>query len=441
LNTSFHYTAGAGYYEQYKDNDSFEDYGLQPIVTNMPFMLINGDTLFTPGGKIEYTDLIRRKHLANHFTGATWSLNHSLHRLQSTIGGSFSTYHGNHFGKIIWAEFASNSSIDYEWYRSKAVKNDMNVYLKNEFAFNSQLSLWLDLQFRHINYSMDGMDDDMRNITQKHNFNFFNPKTGFTYKISNLQSLYASVAIANREPNRDNFVDANPSQPAPERELLIDFESGYSLNTDAYNVSATAFYMLYKDQLVLTGAINDVGAPVMINVPDSYRTGVEISASFRPLSFVTIEPALSLSRNKIKTFTEYIDNWDSTAQTEILHKNTDLAFAPSMVAGNKLSIKAGKHLDASLISKYVSEQFIDNTGDASHKLDSYFVNNILIRYSIQPKWCNQLDFSVMLNNIFNAEYESNAWVYSYIYEGRKQQYEGYFPQAGFNFMAGINVKL
>jgi iron complex outermembrane receptor protein len=440
MNAAVHHTLGAGYYEQYRESDDLADYGIDPVRTNMPYYVIGSDTILTPDSTISTSDLIRQKKLDNTFTGLTWSLNYRTDRLQSSFGGSWNTYTGNHFGTVIWSQFTASSEINHEWYRSQALKNDLNIFAKTEYALTSKLNTWVDLQYRSIYYKIDGIDDDQRDISQNHTYNFFNPKAGVSYQLSAKQSIYASFSVANREPNRDNFVDSDPAKPVPQPERLYDLEAGYSFNTSIVALSANAYYMLYQDQLVLTGAINDVGAPVMINVPSSYRAGVELSAKVLLTDNLKWEPSVTMSRNKIKSFTEYIDDWDTWGQTAVNHTNTDLAFSPSVIANSSLNWMIFKGFNLNLMSKYVGRQYIDNTESSDRQLDPYFVNNLLISYKFKPRFCKEIGYSLMINNIFNEQYESNAWVYRYSYENSMQKLDGYYPQAGINLMAGVSVK-
>ncbi len=436
LNTSVHHTVGAGYYEQYMESGDLADYGIVPDKAILANDNTKSDTI-SPGS----TDLVRQKHLANTFTGITWSLNYSFKRLHSSFGGSWNTYTGNHFGKVIWSEYTGTIEPGHEWYRSKALKNDFNIFVKTEFALTEKFNTWIDLQYRNIGYSIDGIDDDMRDITQDHTFNFFNPKLGISWQMTEKQNAYASVSVANREPNRDNFIDANPLQPMPQPETLYDAESGYSFTSSRFSINSNLYYMYYKDQLVLTGEINDVGAPVMINVPSSYRAGIEVAAKVMLTGNLKWESSVTLSRNKIKSFTEYIDNWDTWGQIAVNHTNTDLAYSPAAIASGSLSWQATNGLTVSLIRKFVGKQFIDNTQSVDRRLNSYFVDNLLVKYLIHPGFCKEIGFSLMINNLFNQEYESNAWVYKYYYDNTMQKLDGYFPQAGINFMVGIVVKL
>jgi iron complex outermembrane receptor protein len=258
--------------------------------------------------------------------------------------------------------------------------------------------------------------------------------------VSARQNVYASLSIANREPNRDNFVDADLSKSVPKPERLYDAEAGYSFSTGLVSINANAYYMYYQNQLVLTGAINDVGAPVMVNVPVSYRAGIEFSATALISKHLKWEPAITLSQNKIKSFTEFVDDWDTWGQTSVDHSNTDLSFSPAIIANSSLSWLVYKGFTLNLISKFVGKQYIDNTQSSDRQLDPYFVNNLLINYVLKPRFCKEIGFSLMINNLFNHEYESNAWVYRYSYGNEMQKLDGYYPQAGINLMAGVHLR-
>lgn len=440
FNASIHHTKGAGYYEQYKEDARLKNYGIEPVFTNSPFLLIGNDTIFTPDNVVRISDLIRQKHLENDFTGITWSLNHQLKRIQSSFGGSWNTYDGNHFGRVIWAQFSGASQIYHEWYRSKGLKKDFNIFVKSEYAVKEDLFVWADFQYRSINYSIEGIDDDLREITQEHTFDFVNPKAGISYKLSDRQGLYLSFSIANREPNRDNFVDADPTKPVPRAETLYDAEAGYSVNSSRFSLNSNIFTMYYHNQLVLTGAINDVGESVMVNVPYSYRTGIELSANLLILTNLKWESSITLSRNKIKHFSENIPNWDDEEEQIIVnHTQTDLAFSPAIIANSNLKWTAFKGFNIGMTSKYVGKQYIDNTQSNDRKLEAYLVNNLLISYAIRPKFVREINFSLIINNLLNKKYESNAWVSRYFYGNEFQKFDGYFPQAGIHYMVGAKV--
>ncbi len=425
LNLALHKTDGAGYYEQYKEDEKFADYGLQNII-------IGNDT-------ITNTDLIRRKWLDNTFIGTVYSLKYQKNNLNLILGGSANYYDGNHFGKIIWAKYASNSDIRYEWYRNKGIKKELNNYLKFNYLFNSGINLWADMQVRNINYNISGTHDDLRDISQMHPYNFFNPKAGISYKINQNNNTYFSFALANREPSRTNFRDAAPGEDIfPE--TLYDFEAGYKTNFSNAAFDLNFYFMNYKNQLILTGEINDVGAYIMSNVPESYRTGIEFSAGLRPFDFMEWKANATFSRNKIKNLTVYVDNWDTWGQESKTYAETDISFSPNIIAGSELNFKIIKGLEASIMSKFVSRQYIDNTANIERSLDPYFINNFRISYTLHPKLLKEINFNFMINNFLNEQYESNAWVYRYMFDGKEYTMDGYFPQAGINFLGGIELK-
>lgn len=427
-NFALHYTKGFGYYEQYKDYDNLSNYMIDPVIIN--------DSV-----SISQTDLIRRKYLDNDFYGFTWSVNYEKDKLNIVAGGSGNRYEGLHYGEVIWAEFAQTAGLNHRWYEGTGDKQDLNFFVKTNYAILKQLNLYADLQVRSINYVIDGIDDDLRDIAQKHDFLFFNPKAGLHYTLNKRNSLYFGFAMANREPNRSNYTDSDPSKPAPVAETLFDYELGYNFRTENINASANLYYMKYRDQLVLTGQINDVGAAIMSNVPDSYRRGIELSGDFKLSKSFRANANLTLSSNKIENFTEFIDDWDNWGtQLENQLGTTDISFSPATIAGGSLTWNFFKGLDASLNGKYVSRQYIDNTSSAERSLDPYFVSNFRLSYTVQPGFLRELQLSFNINNLFNTEYETNAWVYRYRSEGQFGVYDGYFPQAGINFMAGLNIK-
>ncbi len=425
LNFALHRTDGNGYYEQYKDDEDFFDYGLQNLIAG-------NDTIIS-------TDLIRRKWLDNTFAGAVYSLKYQNKNFNLVFGGSANQYDGDHFGRIIWAKYMSNADIRYEWYRNKGIKKELNNYLKINYIFNSSINIWTDMQVRNINYNISGTHDDLRDISQTHPYNFFNPKAGISYKINQNNDAYFSFALANREPSRSNFKDAAPEEVILP-ETLYDFEAGYKTTFENVAFDVNFYFMNYKNQLVLTGEINNVGAYIMSNIPESYRAGVEISGGVKLTEFADWKMNATFSQNKIKNLTVYIDNWDTWGQETETYSETDISFSPNIIAGSELSFKIYKEFNANLISKYVSRQFIDNTGNKVRSLDPYFVNNLRFSYTFHTKLIKNISFNLFINNVLNTQYESNAWVYTYISENKSNTDFGYFPQAGINFLGGISLK-
>lgn len=427
VNAALHYTRGRGYYEQYKEDESFSDYQLDDVI-------IGGDS-------IRSTNLVRQKWLDNHFYGMTWSVQYdNQNRLQATLGGSWNNYDGDHFGKVIWAQYASNGEINHEWYRNTGEKSDFNIFGKASWEFAANLRFYGDLQYRRIRYDIAGIHDDLRDLTQSHNYNFVNPKAGFHYHINEKSAAYASVAIANREPSRSGFRDADPGE-VPNPEQLVDYELGYSIRLKQLLFNANVYYMDYNDQLVLTGEINNVGDPIIKNVPESYRLGIELATKWQITDQIIWDANITLSSNKVKNFISYVDDWDNGGQIREELGETDLSFSPGVVAGSVLKYELIKGFSVSLISNYVGKQYIDNTMSDNRSIDPYLVNDLLVDYTLQPSFVKEVRIYVKLNNFLSEEYESNAWVYRYYYQGEFWEMDGYFPQAPFNVLAGLIVKL
>jgi iron complex outermembrane receptor protein len=426
VNAALHYTFGRGYYEEFREGDDFASYGL-------PYPIIGNDTILS-------TDLVRQKWLKNHFAGFTLSANYdNKHNLQIIAGGAANKYFGDHFGNIIQASVATTIPMNYQWYFNTSKKAEYNIYAKMNYRPAKKLYTWLDLQFRVVDFLLDSVDSKLRDITQDHHFYFFNPKAGVTWHINTKHSLYVSAAWSHREPNGNNFADADLTKPAPKAEKMLNAELGYHFSARNIATGINAFYMYYIDQLVLTGEINDVGYAIMTNVPKSYRAGIELNASARFWKVVNWEANAAFSINKINDFTEYVDDWDNGGQITNPLGNTTIAFSPSIVAGNTFRVNVCKGLNLTLNTKFISRQYVDNTQSKDRSLDGYSVSDFIAEYALHPKPLRHLKFSLILNNIFNHQYENNAWVYRYFYEGKYQVMDGYFPQAGINVMAGMSI--
>ncbi len=433
VNGAFHYTKGSGYYEQYKEDESLSDYLLDDVI-------IGGDT-------IGETDLIRRKWLDNDFYGVVGGLHYQGDRTEVVLGGGWNHYEGDHFGTVIWARQPGESGIRHRWYDNTGVKSDWNSYLKTTFEAGERISLFADLQVRGIDYEIEGSDDDLREITQEHDYLFFNPKAGINLQFTPQQRAYLFVARANREPNRNNFVDADPAGPVPVKETLLDYEAGYTLQALWFSLNMNLYYMDYTDQLVLTGEINDVGSAVMTNVKDSHRTGIEMSGNIVPVSWFHWDLNATFSRNKIKDYAGYVDNWDywsdpASEPYQVVEQlgTTDLAFSPAVIVNNKLNFEPVKSLQVGLISRYVGKQYIDNTSSENRILAPYFINDLALSYTFYPQFMKEISIQFQVINLFNVKYETNAWVYRYFSGGEEEIYDGYFPQAGIHLMAGIRLK-
>jgi iron complex outermembrane receptor protein len=425
LNTALHYTKGRGYFEQFRVEDALENYNLKPL-------MIGNETIST-------SDLVRRRWLDNDFFGWTYHLNYKGEKLDFQLGGAVNQYKGRHFGEVIWAKFASNGNIRHRYYDNEATKTDFNTFAKANYQVIENLFGFVDLQVRSVNYSFLGFDNNGENVTQNANFIFFNPKFGARYLLDN-QEFYASFAVGNREPNRDDFTQSTP-QSRPRNETLQNIEIGYSAGFSKFSFSANYYYMNYKNQLVLTGQINDVGAYIRSNIDQSYRTGIEVVGGWQISNNVRWEANMTLSRNKIQNFNEFLDNYDIGEQIKIEHQNTDIAFSPSVIAGSSLNFSVLQDFNITLLSKYVGKQYLDNTQNESRKLNPYFTNDIRLSYHFAiPNIAKSMGFSVLFNNIFNTLYESNGYTFGYISDNQMIRQNYFYPQAGFNFLAQLSLR-
>ena len=438
FNSTIHYTKGAGYYEEYKEAQKYTDYNLTPSV-------LNGRTL-------DSTDLVRQKWLDNDFYGLTCSLNYQGDKLNASVGGAASEYVGNHFGNVIWVRNATNLNVANEYYRSISYKDEANIYAKANVEVFHNFFAMADLQYRVIRYSMRGTDDvidpvtnTFRDITQSHPFNFFNPKAGLTYKINKNNDVFASYSIANRDPNQTDYTNAGINEAKPTSERLYDTELGYRFQSPGYKVGVNFYYMRYKNQLILTGKISEIGEMLTSNIPDSYRTGIELTESIKITDWLKWDGNLTLSSNKILNFTEQgvdvydaNDIWTGTQDNKL--GTTNIAYSPNFIYNSIFTFNY-KNFECGFHSNYVSKQYLDNTSDNSRAINAYLVNNLSFQYSLKMKQIKSIDFRMLVNNLFNKQYETNGYTwYSYYQDGKRINDLRYFPQAGTNVLASVTLK-
>lgn len=424
-NVALHYTYGRGYYEQYRMYDAFADYGLDDLV-------IGVDTITS-------TNLIRRRWLDNHFYGTVFNLKYDTEKLNLILGGGYNEYDGDHFGEIIWAQYASNSEIRDRYYDNYGFKTDMNTYLKADYLIGEKLTVFADLQVRMVNYSTKGIDSDLRMLDIDTSFTFFNPKGGLSFQVNDKVRTYASVSVGNREPVRNDFID-NPSNKRPKHETMIDYEFGIDFKTKKVFLQSNFYYMYYTNQLVLTGELNDVGSPIRTNVDKSYRAGVELIGKFLISKRLAFNFNATVSQNKINDFTEVL--YDYTTGFDIIennYTNTDIAFSPSVISAAGIEYVPFKSLNLMLQGKYVGEQFLDNTSNSYRTIDAYYTVDARASYTLFPKKMNELTINFLVNNITNNLYSSNGYTYSYIY-GDLITENFFYPQAGTNFLVGLTAK-
>jgi len=432
MNVAGHYTYGRGYYEQYRKDDDLSDYGYSPV-------LIGGDTITS-------SDLIRRRWLDNDFIGGIYSLQYNVSKLKLLFGGAANTYIGRHFGEVIWARFAADGEIRDRYYDNEAQKTELSNYLKASYRFD-QLSFSADLQFRHVNYSFLGIDDvsgQLLDLKQNVQFNFLNPKVGVNYSINSRQFISATFGIANREPVRKDFREST-AENHPKAENMRDLEIGYAYNYKKLAINTNIYWMDYTNQLILTGQINDVGGYTRTNAKESYRAGIELAGRYKIIPSLALSGAFTLSQNKIKQFNEYLDEYldDEPYYTQQLidHKNTNLAFSPTIVTNAGLTFKPLKNLSIDWITKYVGRQYLDNTSNDNRSINPFSFSNLTLSYKIENKFFEEITFGFLVNNIFNALYSNNGYTFSYIYGGQTTTENFYYPQAGRNFMFRILMKV
>ncbi len=428
------YTKGFGYYEEYKKDEVLADYGISstnPAVTNSP--------------------LVRDLWLNTDFYGATYALNYKPQQaVNITLGGAYNEYLGAHYGNVEWVEQGASVPPNYEYYRNNAKKTDFNIFGKIDYNVNN-FTFFADMQYRHLGYSFLGLDQSLNDTQQKISLDFFNPKLGVTYQINEASNVYFSASEGNHEPNRSDFVNSTPNT-RPSSENLKDLELGYRLHNSFFTGGINGFYMLYKNQLVLTGALNYVGEAIRVNVPDSYRAGIEFDGKFKITNQLSWAATAALSRNKIKNFTASYFNYDNNTTVSGTLSNTDIAYSPSFVGSSELGWSPVKGGEIAVISKYVGMQYLDNTSntnpagfpaaDAAHSnrtIDSYFISNLRLRYSFKTKAVKNVGVSFLAYNIFSTKYVTNGATYPDIESGTVVNYNYYFPQAPRNYYLTLSL--
>ena len=418
-NTAFYLTTGKGYYEEYKAGVNFSDYFIDIArKMNVP------------------SDLVRRRWLDNSFYGQIAALSYVDSLNDLTIGGGWSIYDGLHYGSLPYLDIRL-APADYRYYDNDAVKKEMNTYVKWERKLTKTFRSFIDLQYRNVNHQMNGFTKNT-NLSIERKFNFFNPKMGLTYQAKNI-FYYTSVAVANKEPNRDDFETSSTEQP--KKEQLIDWETGFEFKKPKYAINANIYYMDYKDQLVLTGKINDVGAYTRTNVPNSYRAGIELQVKYALNKKYSTSYSITLSQNKIKEFTEFVDDYDQFTQVAIQHKNTNIALSPSLTTNRTFNWKPNDKFSFFWTTKYTSKQFLDNTENKNRILDAYFINDINAHWTILNKPKFTMLLQLYFNNILNVQYTPNGYTYSYISNGSVTTSNNYYPMAGRNYWISLKIDL
>ena len=425
LNLNGFLVRGLGYFEEYKNGERLSKYQIANVV-------VGSDTITS-------SDLVRRRWLDNYFYGTTFSLDYnSFNKITANFGGGLNKYDGDHYGQVIWARYAGNSEIGQRYYFNKGTKTDFNLYGKVYYQFTEKLNAFGDAQVRRVNHQIEGQENAGNSFNFDKTFTFFNPKAGLNYQISERSTAYASYSIGHREPNRDDFTEST-TQIQPEAETLRDLEAGFRTQSSKLAFSANYYFMDYKNQLVLTGQVNDVGNSIRVNVPNSYRMGLELEGGIALNRAWKWNANVTFSQNKIANFTEYVVDYDNGGYQEIQHGKTDISFSPNVIAGSQLTYASLKNVELALLTKYVGKQYLDNTSSEDRILEAYLTNDIRFIWTLTPKWAKQISVSALFNNILNETYASNGYTFGYIAGGRVQE-NFYYPQAGRNFLVGVNLK-
>jgi len=418
-NTAFYLTTGKGYYEEYKAGVDFLEYNIDVTgKTNVP------------------ADLVRRRWLDNNFYGQIAALSYVDSLNDLTIGGGWSVYNGLHFGTLPYLDLRF-APADYRYYDNDAIKREMNSYVKWERKLTKRFKSFIDLQYRFVNHEMNGFTKNT-DLEIERKFNFFNPKMGLTYQSKNI-FYYTSIAVANKEPNRDDFEASATEQPRSEQ--LVDLETGLEFKRPKYAINANVYYMNYKDQLVLTGKINDVGAYTRTNVPKSYRAGLELQFKYSFNKYFNSSYSITYSQNKIEAFTEYIDDYDQFKQVAIQHKNTNIALSPSLITNRTFNWKPNDKLSVFWTTKYTSEQFLDNTQNKDRKLDAFFINDLNAQWTVMNKRKFTMLLQVYANNVLDVQYAPNGYTFSYIYDRTLTTSNNFYPMAGRNYWISLKIDI
>lgn len=429
LHTALHYTRGLGYYEEFREDDRLDRYGI-------PAVVIEGTT-------ISRADLVRRRWLDNHFYGAVGSVEiRPDDRFALTVGGAYNIYEGDHFGEVIWARFAGNSSLGDRYYDNNGLKTDASGYAKASYKLSDRLEAFGDLQVRRIGYSVDGLGSSRETIDQDVDYTFVNPKAGMSFQLSEGSRVYAGFGVAQKEPTRKEFIES-PTGEAPSPERLNNLELGWRLQGSRWQLGVGAYWMDYKDQLILTGEVNQSGSYVRTNVPESYRVGVEIDGAWRVLPTLNVGGSLTLSRNRIVDFVEYLDvyeGWDWVGQRAIEWGSSPIGFSPAAIGGAMVQWTPARGVDVGLDARHVSRQYLDNTGTGSRSLNSYTFANLNLGYQFGISGlADDIRLQLTGYNIGDALYESNGYTFGWLQDGERQSFNYYYPQAGRHVMLQVRV--
>lgn len=423
IKSSFFLTSGKGYFEEFKPDASYNSYGVNDFI-------VGTDTSSN-------TDLVRQRWLDNTYFGNFTSVNYKKKSVDLIGGLSYTKYNGKHFGDVIWAEIAQPFGKDYRYYQSKSTKEEINAFVKGNYKVNKKLQIDLEMQSRIINYKGLGNDNDLKKIDFDTNYLFLNPKAALVYELNKGQRLYGSYSIGQREPVRSDFIDQTRSE-LPKPEFMRDIEIGYILKKKTTFFQFNFYDMAYKNQLVLTGELNDVGSSLRKNVAKSYRRGIELVFQREIIKKMFIDANLNLSSNKIIDFEDVYYNYDDGSIVKNVYSKTDIAFSPSAIGYIGVTDKHIRGLELKVDLKYVGEQYLDNTLNKDRKIDAYSLFNFSFQKAIQLSGKGHLTIRGMVNNVFGIFYSNNGYTYKYVYDGKLIVENFYYPQSRTNFMLGVD---
>ena len=448
LNIGLHYTNGYGFYQEYKNNRTLKEYLLEPFVVD--------------DVTVKKSNLVRKKIMDNDFGGGVFSINYKGERAMASLGGGLNRYAGDHYGQVIWVmNYLQDLDPKHNYYSNFAGKTDGNLYGKLNYNLTEALSVYGDLQYRFIHYTINGNNDKWDwTATPEHpqildireDFHFFNPKAGLFYQIDPHHSTYASFSVAQKEPTRNNYTDGLFLEH-PRAEKLFDYELGYTFRNETLNAGMNLYYMDYSDQLVLNGKLNEIGEAMAENVKDSYRMGIELSLGAKLTDWLRWDLNGTWSKNRIKNYVGYVsdynaDTWDDMyTQTKLDAGNTPISFSPSFIGNSVLSMNY-KGFDASLQSQYVSRQYFDNFGSKEDSLDPYFVSHLSLAYTFHTKTVKDIIIGLTIYNLFDEKYETNGYSMTAALYPNGDKSKGYklnsdprfYPMAGTNFLTHLTLR-
>lgn len=441
--TVFNFTKGDGYYENYVYDKKYSKYGLENQVID--------DVEYKRG------DFIIRQAMDNSYYALSSNLSYNAGPLRTTLGASFSFYDGDHFGNMLWAKYNANIPQNYSWYLNTGKKTELNAFLRGEWDINSTFTAFADLQFRNIQFNLTGEDKDFVSMARQNHYSFFNPKAGITASIDDRNTLFASVAVGHREPSRSDVKESIKAGKADllKAEELVDYEIGYQYVAPKLNLSANLYFMEYRNQLVSTGKLSETGYVIKENIPQSYRRGIELSAVWQMVPEVQVAANVTLSANKLKNYTCWVDtydndyDWNPVEQTSVFYESSHLTLSPGVIGMAKLTAQPFKNCSRpfesttfSISGKYIGEQYMDNSSSEAARVPAYYTMAFNASHKFKMKDNSQIELSLCIDNLLDSKYYSYGWIYTAKFLNGADDYieQGIYPQAERNFMFRISYR-